>query len=74
MNNKLLTIIILCTLIITAIITSTISREKYRKLDFTKHAISTTTNAKIIDNNTDHNQALDVISYAKTKKIALFCI
>ncbi len=71
MNNKLLTIIILCTLIITAIITSTISREKYRKLDFTKHAISTTTNAKIIDNNTDHNQALDVISYAKTKNIEI---
>lgn len=71
MNNKLLTIIILLTLIITAIFTSIISREKYKNLDFIKPALSTTTSAKIIDNNTDHNQALDVISYAKTNNIKI---
>lgn len=69
MNNKLLTIILLFVLILGAIFSNVIRDKKQKSLDITTNVVEVTKNAKLIDLNTDHNQVLDVVSYAKRHKI-----
>lgn len=69
MNHRLATIIIVFTLVIAAIFSVVIKQKKLEKLDITSNVKEVTQNSKLIDMNLDHNQALDVIDYAKRKNI-----
>ncbi len=67
--KKILVVITLILLIIGAIFSIRYEQEKYLTLDFTPFIKEVNQNAKLIDANLDHNQALDVLEYANKKGI-----
>jgi hypothetical protein len=71
MKHKLITIITLIVLIITAIICSKKSTADYYNLDITSNVHQVTKAVELVDINTDHNQVLDVAEYMKNNKIKI---
>ena len=69
MKHRLITIIAIIILIITAVICSKKSTQDYYKLDITSNVRQVTKSVDLVDINTDHNQVLDVVEYMKTNKI-----
>ena len=71
MKHRLITIIILIVLIITATICFNKSKKDYYSLNITSNVRQVTKSAELIDINTNHNQVLDVVEYMKANKIKI---
>ena len=71
MKKKLIALLIVLFLIVSAIISTKFEKAKLEKLDITKNAQKIVENAQLIDINTDHNQVLDVAEYMKANKIKM---
>ena len=71
MNKKIITLIALLIIVISAIASVSIERKNYLNLDITSGVKKIVKNTEFIDINTDHNQVIDVFEKLKNKKIKI---